>query len=1063
MATAYIGIDLGTTNTTCGVAELSADGSIEYRQLPIPQPQFDGVSGDVYWNRADILPSAVWLNGEDYIYTGSFCVENADLISEHAGWRVVHGIKSDLGNRHWTLQHNGQTFTPAEISSCLLRTVWAYVQAQVRIEIKGIVITIPSSFSATMRRETLHAALMAGLPTEKVSLLDEPIAALFSAYGDGSSPFPGIATDKPIMVFDMGGGTVDVTVLSVRPDERLVNVHATSRYNQVAGDDFDLEIAAYLWRRLKDATGSQVTLSRSSALALLRAGEAVKMEINKAVEDIRNGNAQELRNELARRNATLQVSLDLQLGVSEAPVLSVPIADLLDLLLPFISLGERDRNYGRNIFTPIEQALDRAGMRSDTMEQVYLVGGGANFQPVCLELESYFHRSLSRALNPSYSVSAGAARFAALAANLGWRVSEATSERIYVRRSGEAFLEVLPDKLEIPSKPTVPPRALKGNDTIELPEDSRSLRLEFFQGMQENDPQMSPVYPATLYFTRPLIAGSRVHSIFGSIDENKIYQFDIGLTEPDGRKVFGTVEFSVDSNEPAAGSADGPRYHLNNMVHLRQLLQDDLFRSRLVARTTTARVNFPAQTAASVETKTAAAEDSLLSERNALLLAMNEAWADAYIGDKYLPTRMRATLAQLQDLKITAGVEPETLPHRELANLYTQYGATVIRSLLDHSFLVYGTHDLEQKLGLVVDTLTDDLRSNPNRVQILLADLDHHAASPFDVARNLVEIFLKAASDVPGIHDLILENATYSTPFKLMAARLLGEPRDAPAHLLLLLKQQIALGLGSDEFNWKVRPIISALAATGPDGFDLALAAFNRKELGPASPLVLGSFGDSFFAWAEQQQKLPSRFVPALFQALDRISGRQHRDDLIRLLLDRWSIDPDVKRRATEGFNKLPRRKLTALLGILSARTRTMVETFIRDAPKRNKDLSRRVRTAAVAGDRRYFQTARRDEQLSDAVAEVFAGEIDDSASVFLIGVFTDANNHFLRLLLRKLLKRRLFERLSESRQRLILESPITQRLASNEMLEQIKDSCNANMRPLVLRMIEKNFRNATK
>lgn len=281
----FIGIDLGTTNTTCGVAELSAiDGSISYSQLSIPQPQIDPSSGAVSWNNSTILPSAVWLAEDNNVFTGALCVEYADIISEHAGSKVVHGIKSELGNRHWVLKHNGQDYRPAEISSILLRTVWVAICTKNFPEINGIIITIPSSFSSTMRRETLRAARMAGLPMEKVSLLDEPIAALFSGYGGTNDPFTKIHTEEPILVFDMGGGTVDVTVLKIRRADCVVDVLSTSRYNQVAGDDLDLEIAAYLWRQLSRNISPVPSLTRSSALALLHAGEAVKLEVNKRIE-----------------------------------------------------------------------------------------------------------------------------------------------------------------------------------------------------------------------------------------------------------------------------------------------------------------------------------------------------------------------------------------------------------------------------------------------------------------------------------------------------------------------------------------------------------------------------------------------------------------------------------------------------------------------------------------------------------------------------------------------------------------------------------------------------------
>lgn len=1047
----FIGIDLGTTNTTCGIAELSADGSITFSQLPISQPQIDANSGAVSWNHSTILPSAVWLAEDNNVFTGALCVEYADIISEHAGSRVVHGIKSELANRHWALKHNGQEYRPAEISSILLRTVWAAICTKNFPDINGIIITIPASFSSTMRRETLRAARMAGLPMDKVSLLDEPIAALFSEYGDPNAPFTKIQTEEPILVFDMGGGTVDVTVLRIRPADRVVDVLSTSRYNQVAGDDLDLEIAAYLWWRLSRViTGPVPPLTRSLALTLLRAGEAVKLEVNKKIESFKNGNAKDLSTECRNKNDTLVASFDRLLNSTEKLELSIPIADVLDLVIPFISKDESDRNYKRNIDTPIQQALVSARLARSAISQVYLVGGGAKFRPVYLELKSHFDNLSQAALDATYAVSAGAARFAA-ATHSGWRVSETTSERIYVRRNGESFLEVLPDKLPIPSQPMAPSRPLTGNDTIEMEEESRYLRLEFFQGSQANDPQMSPVYTATLRFRRPLKTGTEMHSLVGHIDEDKIYHFQIGLKEPDGWTVSSEVEFSADTETPAAPDP-GPQYHLNSRGSLATVFQAEPLRTRLNTRVGASRVSFLAPIATASAEVTAAPAEFLFEERNAILRAMNESWADAYIGDKYLPTRMRATLAELQKLTLTPGEAVGQQPHLDLVELYKLYDVTVVRSLLDHSFLLYGTHNLEGKLGPVVDILTDDLIHHSARVDILLGDLNQHADSAFDVVRKLVEIFLKATANIPGIYDSILNDTKFNVPFKLTAARVLGNQLDAPAQLLKLLKQQLGNGLSRDEFDGKARPIIAAIAETGAQGFDAALVAFNRAELGNAGSLVLGSFGEEFGNWAVQQEMLPARYVPALFQALLRIGSRTLLDKLVFRLLDEWYRDPEVAHRVNEGRWRLRSAKIYK--GLTQQRTRDLVNDLDRGAPVRDSRLTLEVQQAATKRDHSYMRSLRPDEQLGNAIADVLLNSVDDSAAAFLIDFSNRGNGRFQRHLLWQLLRRNSFKKLNETRQRLILEWRVTKEMASIQMLQEILSECKPELHPFVDRMI---------
>ncbi len=1026
-----------------------------FRQVPISQPQIDASAGAVSWNDSPILPSAVWLAEGNDVFTGALCTEYTDIISEDAGSRVVHGIKSELANRHWALKHNGQEYRPAEISSVILRTVWDAICAENFPEINGIVITIPSSFSSTMRRETLRAARMAGLPMDKVSLLDEPIAALFSEYCDANAPFREIQTEKPILVFDMGGGTVDVTVLKIRPTDRLVEVLSTSRYNQVAGDDLDLEIAAYLWRRLQQIIkGAIPHLSRTSALALLRAGEEVKLEMNKKIEEIKVGNAKSLSAESRKRNDTLLASFDLLLGSTERLELSIPIADVLDLLIPFIATDEVEKNFGRNIFTPIHQALNSASLEPSAVSQVYLVGGGSKFHPVYRELRSYFtESSLSQALDATYAVSVGAACFAA-AAHSGWRVAETTSERIYVRRNGASFLEVLPDKLSIPSQPMAPSRPLAGNDTIEMQEESRHLRLEFFQGSQANDPQMSPVYAAMLRFQKSLKKGTVMHSMVGRIDENKIYQFKIGLAEPGVRQVFRDVEFSADSDGQPVPDG-GPQYRLNSRDSLAIVFQRQPLRTRVNERIGTSRVSFLPPTGLGPALAPAASPGSLFEERNAILRAMSESWADTYIGDKYLPARLRETLAGLQKLRLTAGEAPSQHQHLELVELYGLYNVAVIRSLLDHSFLLYGTHNLEGKLGPIVESLAQDLAQHPERLQLLLEELNQHAASAFDVARKLVEIFLKAAQHAPGVVESILQDPNFGARFKLAAAKVLSDEEDVPFQFLKLLKQ-LGNRLGPDEFDWKARPVIAALAETGTDGFKAALHAFDREELGHAGPLVLGSFGEQFGDWALEQEELPARYVPAVFQALPRISSRTRVDELVFRLLDNWYRDPEVARKVNEGRHRLRSPKIYA--NLVRRETRVLVDGLRGAAPARNSDLVRSVREAAVKRDQPYLLSLKRDEALYDAIAHVVLSKVDDSAAEFLMNFSTSGNERFQRHLVRQLLRQDQFRRLDASRKRLILEWPITKQMASIQMLEKILEGCEAELHPFVDRMIfEKN------
>jgi molecular chaperone DnaK len=1039
---AYVGIDLGTTNTTCAVAHVLDNGTLDCRQIKLLQPDIDPGTKSVSFRHDNILPSVVWLADADQVYTGVFALEHADLILQREGSKVIHAIKSELANRHWALVHEDQTYTPAEISSCVLRTVYASLVPQLRdATVEGVTITIPASFSSAMRRETLSAAQMAGLPMDKVVLLDEPIAAVFSDYGNCDAPFPNIDTNEPILVFDMGGGTVDVTALRLRPDERAVQILSTSRYNQVAGDDLDLEIAAYLWRRL----GSQepaAALTRVSALALLRAGERVKRAINDAVPRGASRNISAVRDDCRKSGVAVGVRIDLSPDLSNIHNLSVPVADVLDVILPFLSYGERQANYGRNIFTPILEALDRAGLTVMTVKQVHLVGGGANFHPVYLELQSFFGR-VSSALDPSYAVSRGAAKFAALSGSLGWRISETTSERIYLRRTGQTFLEVLPDKLPIPSEPRPPAYPLKENYTVELTEKTRSVRLEFYQGTEDNDPQMTPIHDVTLRFEAPLPKGTVIHTLIGHVDANKIYRFEIGLREPAGRVLKRTVEFSADTG--TRRRSHGPRYQLNKRKLFEDVVQRDPLRALIEGRIAASRV---AIVGARTSPPASVLASSLHAERNTILKAINESWANAYIGDKYLPTRMRATLADLQDLQFIPGVDPTNRSHLELTELYKAYGAVIIRSLLDHSFLLYGTHGLKQKLATLVGALADDLASDPKRLDLLLHDLDQHADSPYDVVRTLVEIFLSSAKRLVRVSETILAtDAPYRLPLKLLAARLLCEPQDAAPYLAALLKQHLALNLQGEDFERRVRPLISALVQTGDHGFEEARDAFERRQLSESGSLVLGSFGETFYRWAVGLPKISPWYVGPVFEAIKRIESRVHRKELLELLLDKWSADAEVWKRTTERLRRNPKV-------LINAGLKYPPDVVLPSAE--SPSVTAEIIQAARDGDEGRLRVLRKNNHriIVKAIVDAFASLTDEQAGFLLDAYTRNAKSYFVRKLVEELLTWRAFKRIDEIVQIVIVQRPVTREVATIERLQRIHHACKGEAQTAVMRLI---------
>jgi molecular chaperone DnaK len=373
----FVGIDLGTTNTTCTVGAWDGKGRPEIRRLAIRQLTDDPAGAAPYGDRA-MLPSAVCLTEDGKAYTGEHCKAAGADLARAAGGKVVRSVKLQMGNLAWSVQAAGRVYHPRHVSALILKTVHASLRrAYPGAEVEKVTVTIPASFSSRMRQETLRAAELAGFDPGALQLLDEPVAALFSTWDPAADAFPGLPARCNVLVFDMGGGTLDVSVLQVSSEEREVTVLATSRYNEVAGNDLDLEIAALLLQKARGhrdynkfleydpGRPDDDGLRRQIGLGLMETAERVKLDLGQLLED-EEGPADLLHyiRHYADGGKAVRAELDLEFGARAAPrVVDLPVSELLECVEPLLTLGRRRRDDDRNIFVPVEQALRRANRK----------------------------------------------------------------------------------------------------------------------------------------------------------------------------------------------------------------------------------------------------------------------------------------------------------------------------------------------------------------------------------------------------------------------------------------------------------------------------------------------------------------------------------------------------------------------------------------------------------------------------------------------------------------------------------------------------------------------------
>ena len=282
-----VGIDLGTTYTVCSYYDREEKTS---KILPIEQP-WNGWEKDKF-KQSKQLASTVFLyspneNASTYAYVGHFCNELRKYPIQEQTYRLFKSIKRQMGTG-WKTTFNDTIWTPPIISGIILKTVANAIQSYFSRSPEHVVITVPAAFSTEQRRETISAAKLAGFDYKTIRMIDEPTAALLQYIVTNPQEFIDQG-QKYIAMLDIGGGTFDVSVIeiSVSDDELLIDVIACSRYNEVAGDDFDLNLAALLLEKMRDGHTYFESLNeqeqRDFAWRLLAEAERIKKEITSSV------------------------------------------------------------------------------------------------------------------------------------------------------------------------------------------------------------------------------------------------------------------------------------------------------------------------------------------------------------------------------------------------------------------------------------------------------------------------------------------------------------------------------------------------------------------------------------------------------------------------------------------------------------------------------------------------------------------------------------------------------------------------------------------------------------
>jgi molecular chaperone DnaK len=284
--------------------------------------------------------------------------------------RTISSIKRHMGT-DYRVTIDGKSMTPQEISAMILRKLKEEAEAYLGEKVEKAVITVPAYFTDAQRQATKDAGTIAGL--EVLRIINEPTAAAL-AYGLDKEH------EQTVLVFDLGGGTFDVSILEL--DEGYVGVKATSGNNRLGGDDFDQRIIDWMVREFKKETGIDLTQDKMAMQRLKEAAEKAKIELSGLV----------------------QTSINLPF-ISATPAGPVH----LDMTLTRAKFNELTADLVEKTMGPLRQALSDAGLTPQDIDRVILVGGSTRIPAVQEAIEKFMGKEAYKGINPDECVALGAA------------------------------------------------------------------------------------------------------------------------------------------------------------------------------------------------------------------------------------------------------------------------------------------------------------------------------------------------------------------------------------------------------------------------------------------------------------------------------------------------------------------------------------------------------------------------------------------------------------------------------------------------------------------------------
>ncbi len=368
-----IGIDLGTTNSCVAIMDGSQPRVIENAEGARTTPSIVAFANDERLVGQPAKRQAV-TNPSNTVFGVKRLigrrVDDADLAKDlkNLPYNVING-----GNGDAWVEAQGEKYSPSQISAFTLQKMKETAESYLGEEVTQAVITVPAYFNDAQRQATKDAGKIAGL--EVLRIINEPTAAAL-AYGLDKKE------TKTIAVYDLGGGTFDVTILEI--DDGLFEVKSTNGDTFLGGEDFDMRIVNYLAEEFKKENGVDLTQDKMALQRLKEAAEKAKIELSSASQT-------EINQPFISMDGATGQPLHLVLKLTRAKLESL-VGDLIKASIK-----------------PCQAALKDAGLTTSDIDEIVLVGGMTRMPKVMEEVSKFFGKEPHKGVNPDEVVAMGAA------------------------------------------------------------------------------------------------------------------------------------------------------------------------------------------------------------------------------------------------------------------------------------------------------------------------------------------------------------------------------------------------------------------------------------------------------------------------------------------------------------------------------------------------------------------------------------------------------------------------------------------------------------------------------